>query len=712
SGGATLGLMISAPLSDALAAAAGGSATGETMTFNPFVMISPDGTVTVLSKHLDKGQGTLSGLASLVAEELDADWAQMKGDFAPSNPALYNNKAWGPYQGTGGSTGIANSFMQYREAGATARAMLVEAAAQEWAVPASEITIEAGVLSHPSGKTGGFGDFAAAASALPVPTDVPLKDPADFKLIGKLNHKRLDTTSKSDGSAMFTQDIHLPNMLTAVIAHAPKFGATVASYDDSAARAIPGVEEVVQVPQGIAVLARNTWTAMQGREALSIEWDESAAETRSSAQMLEEYRVLADQPGIVAEDIGDANAALASAETVLEATFEFPFLAHAPMEPMNAVADLKPGQSLEVWTGSQLQTLDHHVAATIAGLEMDKVQIHTVFAGGSFGRRATPSADFVSEAVAIAVAINGRAPVKLVWSREDDIQGGYYRPLYVHKIKAGLDGDGNIVGIHHRIVGQSILSGTPFEAMISPDGVDATSVEGAKELPYAVGAHRLEVHNTKVGVPPLWWRAVGSTHTAYVVETMMDRLAKAAGVDPLEFRLRNMANHPREAGALRLAAEKAGYGTKQLPEGVYQGIAVHKSFGSYVAQVAEVRMDDSGEVEKVERVVCAIDCGLAVMPDQVAAQLEGGVGYGLGAVLRNQITLTDGAVDQSQFYDYEPLRISEMPIVESHIVPSAEPPTGTGEPGLPPLAPAIANAVFQGSGREMNMLPFTENGQV
>ena len=546
--------------------------------------------------------------------------------------------------------------------------------------------------------------------------EVELKSPAAFTLIGKTRHKRLDSADKSRGAATYTQDIHRPGMLVAVVARAPKFGAKVASYDDRAARAVPGIEDVVQIPQGLAVLARNTWTAIQGRNALDITWDTSGAETRSTDQMLAEYRALAEQPGLVAQDridpdLGNADAALAKAEMVLEATYEFPFLAHAPMEPMNAVADLKPGQSLELWTGSQLQTLDHSIAAGIAGLEWSQVKIHTLFAGGSFGRRANPTSDFVNEAVHVAVAIGGRAPVKLVWTREDDIRGGYYRPMYVHKIRAGLDGEGKIVAIHHRIVGQSILTGTPFEAFLIKDGIDSTSIEGANELPYKVGAHRLEVHNTDVAVPVLWWRSVGSTHTAYVIETMMDRLAHAAGVDPVAFRLRNMEHNPRETAVLQLAAEKAGWHEAPPPAGLHRGVAVHKSFGSYVAQVADVRVGNDGGI-KVERVVCGIDCGLAVMPDQIAAQMEGGIGYGLGAVLRNRITLDEGEVQESQFFDYEPLRIGDMPRIETHIVPSTEPPTGAGEPGTPPVGPAVANAVFQATGRAINVLPFSEHGLV
>ena len=673
--------------------------------------IGPDGTVTVLVKHLDKGQGTLSALTTLVAEELDADWDSMRAEFAPADNKVYKNLFMGEMQGTGGSTGVPNSFMQYRQAGAAAKAMLREAASKAWGVPPGEITVAEGVLAHASGKSASFGEMAAAAAGHTPPESPELKTPDQFRLIGNRAHRRIDTPAKTRGETTYTQDVQLPGMLVAVLQRPPKFGATAAAIDDSASRAVKGVVDVVSVPRGVAVLATNTWAALQGRDALGIEWDESKAETRSTDELLAEYRALLDREGPVAADAGDTEAGFAEAAHIVESTFEFPYLAHAPMEPLNAVADLKPGQSLEVWTGSQLQTGDHNVAAAIAGLPLESVKIHTLFAGGSFGRRATPNSDMVTEAVQVAMAIEGRAPVKVVWSREDDIQGGFYRPMYLHRIKAGVDSDGQIVAWHHRIVGQSIVTGTSLEAFLVKDGIDGTSVEGAVELPYAIGAHRLELHTTDVGVPVLWWRSVGSTHTAYAVETMMDRLAAAAGQDPVAFRLKALKDNPREHEVLRLAAEKAGWGKKAMPPGLFRGAAVHKSFGSYVAQVADVRLREDGTV-KVEKVVCAIDCGIAVTPDQIVAQMEGGIGFGLGAILRNRITLTEGAVDQSQFFDYEPLRISDMPHVETHIVPSAEAPTGVGEPGTPPIGPAVANAIFAGTGRQIDSLPFTDHGLV
>ncbi len=431
-------------------------------------------------------------------------------------------------------------------------------------------------------------------------------------------------------------------------------------------------------------------------------WDETTGETRGSDQIMAEYKQLAAQPGAVARQEGDADAALAGAAKVLEADYEFPFLAHAPMEPLDCVVQLGEGVA-DIWAGSQIPTVDQGAAAAILELEPQQVRIHTMFAGGSFGRRATPNADMVSEAVGVAKAIGGRAPVKLVWTREDDIQGGRYRPMYFHRLRAGLDDQGRLVAWQHRIVGQSIVRDTPFAGMIQ-NGIDPTSVEGANTLPYHVPNITVDLHTTDVGVPVLWWRSVGSTHTAYSTEVFIDELAEAAGKDPVDFRLELLGEHPRHAGVLKLAAEKAGWG-EAPPAGRTRGIAVHESFNTYVAEVAEISISEGGAI-KVEKVVCAVDCGLAVNPDQVKAQMEGGIAYGLGAVLHNALTLTDGRVDQSNFHDYQPLRMNEMPEVEVHILSSPEAPTGVGEPGVPPIGAAVANAVYKATGRRIRSLPF------
>lgn len=699
-GGAAAGLIIGANLPLARAAAATGA---QTTQLNPFVIISPDSTVLVLSKHLDKGQGTASGLATLVAEELDAAWAQMTVDFAPADARVYNNLAFGQVQGTGGSTSIANAFEQYRAAGATARAMLIAAAAKAWNVPASEITIEDGVISHASGKSGPFGMFAADAAAMPVPEKPELKSPDRFTYIGK-SFPRLDVKMKTEGAPIYALDLRRDNMLVAAVARSPKFGGKVKSFDASAAKAVNGVVDVVQIPTGVAVLARSTWPAFKGREALDVEWDFSDAETRGSDALFAQYRDLAGTPGKVFHAHGDVEAALAGAAQVVEGAFEFPYLAHAPMEPHDVVIEVDGGE-VHVWTGSQMQTVDQSVTAQILGLKPEDVHIHTLWAGGSFGRRAQYDSHIVAEAAMLAAASGRKEPIKIQWSREDDIRGGYYRPMYVHRVRAGLDADGNLIAWHHRIVGQSILTGTLFEEFLVHDGIDETSVEGVKDFPYEVPNFTGELHTVKVGVPTLWWRSVGHTHTAYVVETMMDDVARAAGRDPVEFRLALLKDKPRHVGVLKLAAEKAGW-DKPLPEGRFRGIAVHESFSSFVAEVAEVSLGD-GDDYKVEKVVCAVDCGLAVNPDNIAAQMEGGIGFGLGHAIRNEITLTDGEVDQGNFDTYEPMRITDMPVVETHIVPSSEKPTGVGEPGTPPVVPAVSNALFSATGKRRRKLPFT-----
>lgn len=671
---------------------------------NAFVRIDANGWVTVLAKHFEMGQGTYTGLATLVAEELDADWTRVRTEGAPANAQLYKNFLFG-VQGTGGSTAMANSFEQYRKAGAAARAVLVEAAAAAWGVPAADIRVENGVVLHTaSGRSGHYGEFIAAAAKLAPPFEVKLKDPKDFKLIGKALPRK-DTAAKTTGQAQFTMDVTRPGMLTALVAHSPRFGATVGSVDDKAARAIRGVVDVVQIPQGVAVLANGFWPAKQGRDALVITWNEDRAEKRGSDELIADFAKRAEGQGLPARRDGDAAVALSQASQTISAQYVFPYLAHTPMEPLDCVVELKPN-GVEIWAGSQLQTVDQMVAASIAGVRPEDVIIHTLYAGGSFGRRATASADAVAEAVSIAKAINGRAPVKLLWTREDDLTGGKYRPLAVHKATLGLDASGAITGWSHHIVAQSIIAGTPFAAMMK-DGIDPTATEGVADSPYAIPNFRVDLTMPEVGVPVLWWRSVGHTHTAFVMETLMDRAAKAAGKDPVEFRRALLSKHPRHLGVLNLVAEKAGWGTP-LPAGTARGIAVHESFKSFVAQVAEVRLDGRGGFV-VERVVCAVDCGLAINPDVIRAQVEGGIGYGLSAALAEEITLTDGVVDQANWDSYTLLRINQMPKIEVHIVASGEAPTGIGEPGLPPIAPAIANALFALTGKPVERLPFARS---
>lgn len=668
-----------------------------------FVRIGADDRVTVIVKHLDKGQGIATGLTTLVAEELDADWAQMGFEFAPADAARYANLAWGPVQGTGGSTALAGSWVQLRKAGAAARAMLVEAAAAEWGVPAGEITIARGRIAHAgSGREAGFGAFAEAAARLPVPSDPALKPPERWIYIGK-HAPRIDTPEKITGRAIYSIDVRREGALTALVAHPPLFGARVASFDAAEARAVPGVVDVVAIPSGVAVLAHDTWSAMKGRKALRVTWDESRAETRSTEELAAEFRALADRPGTVAARVGEAGEALARAAQVVEAEHVFPYLAHATMEPMGGTIERRADGTIAAYGAFQIPTIDQAAIAGLFGTTPDRVHMETVYAGGSFGRRAVPSADWVMEAAHILKASGERAPIKLVWTREDDMAAGHYRPLVVHKVRAGLDAQGRISGWMHRIVGKSIMLGSPFEALIMASGVDPTSVEGAQATPYAIPDRRLEVHNSRELVPVLWWRAVGHTHNAHVMETMIDALAHAVGQDPVAYRLALLEGAPREAAVLRLAAEKAGWDGGAMGANRGRGVAVHRSFGSAVAMVAEVEVD--GTAIRVPRIVAAVDCGIPVNPDVIRAQVEGSVGFALSSVLRERVSLERGRVQETNFDAYLPTRFSEMPRVEVHIVPSDAEPTGIGEPAVPTLGPAIANAVFAATGRRVNSLP-------
>jgi len=713
--GLTLGIVTAGPWTQAPAA---GTAIGGVLGAraiprggfepNAFVRIGVDNSVTVIAKHLEMGQGTYTGLPTLIAEELDADWKQVRVEGAPADAARYNNLQMGKIQGTGGSTALANSYEQLRKAGATARAMLVTAAARRWRVPPESVSVTRGVVMHKaSGRKASFGQLAADAAKLAVPANVNLKGPGEFIYIGK-HVARTDSRAKSNGAAIFTQDVKLPGMLTALVAHPPRFGAKVKSFDASKTKAVKGVADVVALPQGVAVLANDFWSAKKGRDVLTIEWDEADAFKLGSTAIMDEYKKLAATPGVPARKDGDPDGAFPDAANTLEAEFEFPYLAHAAMEPMNCVVRLER-DACEVWNGEQFQTIDQAAVASAVGLKPEQVRINMLYAGGSFGRRANPHSDYVVEAAAIAKAIAGRAPVKLVWTREDDMRAGHYRPMYFHALKGALDAQGNIVAWQQRIVGQSIIAGTAFEAFMVKDGIDATSVEGASTLPYAIPNLSVELHSPKMGVPVQWWRSVGSTHTAFSTETFLDELAAAGGKDPYELRRQLLAKHPRHRGVLELAAQRAGWGkplaeSRTAGERRGRGIAVHESFHTFVAQVAEVTVKPDGKL-KVDRVVCAVDCGVAVNPEVISAQMEGGIAYGLTAALYGAITLADGVVDQSNFHDYLPLRIGEMPRVEVHIVPSQENPTGVGEPATPVIAPAVANAIFAATGKRVRSLP-------
>jgi len=660
---------------------------------NAFVSIHPDNRVILTIKHLEMGQGTYTGLATLMAEELDADWAQIETVAAPANPEKFKNLLFGG-QLTGGSSAIANSYSQMREAGAVARHMLVAAAAAQWQVKPASISVKQGIISHAvSKRSASFGDMAIAAAQQKLPSTVILKDPKDFVLIGKANLARKDT-GKTNGKAIFTQDVQLPNMLTAVVAHPPAFGASLKSVDASTAEKLPGVKAVVTIPSGVAVLADTFWQAKKGRDALNVEWNKPTTEISSPAQMAE-YKKLAQTPGLQARNDGNVAAVLGADKNHLIAEYEFPYLAHAAMEPMNCVLQ-KTATGVEMWYGCQGQSWDQAAVAKVFGLAPEHIKINTLLAGGSFGRRATFNSDYAVELANIVKAWGKSAPVKLVWTREDDTQGGYYRPAYVHRLAASLNSKGDIAAWQQCIVGQAI---TGADAKT----VDRLSVEGAANLPYAIPNILVEAHNTYNAVPVSFWRSVGSTHTAYAVETFIDELAHRAKQDPLNYRLAMLKDHPRHRGVLKLVAERAGWG-KKLPAGHFQGLAVHESFNSYVAQVAEIAKLDNGKF-RIHKITCAVDCGVAVNPDVIRAQMEGGIGFGLSPLMLSEITLDKSQAQQKNFDAYKVIRIQHMPEIEVHIVPSAEAPTGVGEPGTPVVAPAVANALFAATGKRLRKLP-------
>lgn len=674
---------------------------------NAFLRVAPDNTITVIVNRLEFGQGVHTSLPMLIAEELDADWSQMRGELAPAGE-IYKDPALG-IQMTGGSGSIARGFTQYREVGARARAMLVAAAAEQWKVAPSQITTAKGMVLGPNGRKASYGSLAEAAMKQPVPATVVLKEARAYRYIGK-PMRRIDAHAKSTGRQQFGIDFKPENALTVLVARPPVFGAKVTKFDAAAARAVKGVVDVLEVDldlgaRGVAVLATGYWPARQGRDALRAEWDLGGVEKVSSAGQLEEYRKLAKAAGGAVARKADVTP-LANAPHRISAVYEFPYLAHAAMEPLNCVVELKDG-GCTIWAGTQFQTVDQQVVAKLLGLKPEQVTINTMMAGGGFGRRAAATSDWIADAVRIAKAwrVKGKGgPVKVVWSREDDMRGGYYRPSYVHRADIGIDASGQIVAWDHKVVGQSILTGTLFEPMMVRNGIDGSTIEGIG-APYEVPLN-LSVQGVKQNVPVLWWRSVGSTHTAYVMETLIDEAAHLAKVDPVAYRKKLMGDkHARHRAALDLAVEKSGYGTGKLAEGRAWGVAVHESFCTVVAYVVEASVLDG--VPKLHRAVAGVHCNQPVNPLSIEAQVQGSVLMALGMTLPGAaITLKDGVVEQQNFGDYVVPRHHEMPLVEVHIVPSNDPPTGIGEPGLPPLAPAFANAVFRLTGKRLRKLPF------
>jgi len=697
-GGLVIAFFVPAAMRKALAEEAPADAPKPPVSPNAFIRIAPDSSVTVLLKHSEMGQGIWTSIPMVIAEELGCDWSKIQVEHAPAG-ADYAHTAFG-IQMTGGSTSTWESFDQLRTAGAMAREMLLAAGASKLGVKAADCRVEQGFIVAGTKKVS-FGEVAVAAAKLPAPANVKLKDAKDWTVIGKPT-RRLDSKAKTTGKAEFGIDVKRPNQAVALVARAPVFGGTLKKVDATKAKAVPGVIDVVEVPSGVAVLAKHFWAAKQGRDALVLEWDAGAGAAISTPALREEYKKLAATPGAVAKTAGDVDAALKGTPNVIEADYEVPFLAHAPMEPLNCTVEFAKDGSCDIWTGTQFQGVDQMVAAKILGLKPEQVRIHTTFLGGGFGRRANPASDFIAEAVEVAKA--SKRTVKVVWTREDDIHGGYYRPMWLSRFRAAIGEQGKPIAWSHTIVGQSIIAGTPFASAMIKDGIDATSVEGAADSPYlaTIPAHRVDLHSPTSPITVLWWRSVGHSHTAFAVESFLDELAHAAKQDPLEYRRALLPADSRERRALDLAAAKFGWG-QPLPQGHAAGVAVHESFGSYVAQIAEVSIEDNKV--RVHRVVCAIDCGPVVNPLTVEAQMQSGIVYGLSAALHGELTVKDGKVEQSNFHDYPALRLAEAPKMEVHIVPSTDKMGGCGEPGTPPIAPAVGNAVFALTGKRLRQLP-------
>ena len=694
-GGLVLGLHLPQPARSADALRPGDVPA---LRLNAFVRIGPDNSVTVVVNHSEMGQGPYTSVPMMVAEELDADWSKVHYEAAPVAPE-YNHSIFG-IQMTGGSTSTWTEWERVRKAGAAARQMLLAAAAERWNVGTDACRTENSEVIHgESGRRLTYGALAERASQLPAPQNPPLKDRSAYQLVGKPT-PRLDTPDKTNGKAVFGLDVNIPGMLVAVVARPPVFGGKLRSLNADRAKDIPGVRHVIEIERGVAVVADGFWPAKRAREVLEISWDEGPLASLDSRVQREEYAALARKPGVTARKEGDVSSALDGATRKFEAVYDLPYLAHAAMEPLNCVADVRADRA-EVWTGTQFQTPDRDAIVKDTGLKPEQVKLNTMLCGGGFGRRAVPDSHFVREAVQISKAI--QKPVKVIWTREDDMRGGFYRPRAFHSVRAGLDANGLPVAWQHRIVCQSFIVGTPFEAAVIKDGVDHTAVEGAKDLPYDIANLQFDWQMAPAGVPCLWWRSVGHSHSAFVVETFIDELAHAAGKDPLEFRRALLGKHPRHKRVLEFVAEKAGWG-KPVPTGRGRGLALHESFGSFLAHVVEASVDKQGRV-RVHRVVGAIDCGPVVNPDTIRAQIEGGAVFALTAALYGEITLEKGRVQQGNFHQYEMLRMNEMPEVEAHIVPSEERMGGVGEPGVPPVAPALANAIFAATGKRVRTLP-------
>ncbi|MGQ0595101.1 MAG: molybdopterin cofactor-binding domain-containing protein [Gammaproteobacteria bacterium] len=696
-GGLLLSFHLPALMRNAEAAA---TPTANTFAPNAFIRIDRQGRVTLVVHQVEMGQGTYTSLPMLLAEELEVDLAHVQLEHAPPDDKLYANPLVG-FQATGGSTSVRGAWEPLRRAGATARSMLVSAASMIWKVDSNSCRAEKGEVIHvPTGRKLNYGALVDKAATLPVPDQVVLKDPKDFKLIGT-PAKRLDSHDKVNGKAQYSIDVKVPGMKIATVAACPVFGGKLAGVDDGKAKAIKGVHQIVRLDDAVAVVADHMWAAKQGLAALDIRWDEGPNAKLSTADIVQQLEAASQKPGVVARKEspaqGDMAKVMAGAAQKVEAIYQVPFLAHVTMEPVNCTVHVRK-DGCDVWVGTQVATRAQATAAQVTGLPPEKIRVHNHLLGGGFGRRL--EVDFITQAVQIAKQVD--APVKVIWTREEDIQHDIYRPYYYDRLAAGLDGQGLPIAWSHRVTASSILARWLPPAF--KDGLDFDAVEGAAELPYALPNVLVDyVRQEPPGIVTGWWRGVGPTHNIFVVESFIDELAAAAKKDPVEYRRALLGKSPRAWAVLDLAAEKAGWG-QPLPRGHGRGVSVQHAFGSYLAQVAEVAVSKEGEV-RVQRVVCAVDCGICVNPNTVKAQMEGGIIFGITAALFEEITIKDGRVEQHNFNDYRILRINEAPVVEVHLVKSAESPGGIGEPGTSAIAPAVTNAIFAATGKRIRKLP-------
>lgn len=679
--------------------------TGPISAFSPnaFIKIGTDESISIIANHSEMGQGIYTSLCQLVADELEVEWENIKVEHAPIDPA-FNHTLMGPIQATGNSMSALSEWTRMRQVGASTKQMLVRAAAEEWGIDPSECLVESGVVKA-NGKSLTYGALAEKASALTPPDleSVSLKDPKDFNYISK-PVKRLDTRIKSNGEAIFGMDVAIPNMLVAVIARPPVvYGSKVHTFDPASAMAVPGVKHVVEIDRGVAIVADGFWNAKKGRDALKVTWENGPNGSLSTENQGEDYANLIKNKGIIAEERGNLSEGFGQAVKTINATYELPYLAHTTMEPMNCIADVRE-DGCDIFLGTQMPTLDQYTASQYSGFPPEKIKVNNQYLGGGFGRKSVLDGHIAAEAVQVSKAVG--APVKIIWTREDDIRGGYYRPRSLSTIKASVNKDGNPIAWEHHITVQSFVKGTALEQMLVHEGVDHLAVEGVNQTPYKIPNFKVTWHEAEAKVPCLWMRGVGHSFNAFCMETMIDELAEAAGKDAYEFRKELLLEDARSSDTLTLAVEKSKWGQK-LPEGHALGMAIHSSYGSCVAQVAEVSIVDGWP--KVHNVVAAIDCGPYINPDAVKAQIEGSVIFGLTSALYGELTLANGATQQSNFHDYRMVRMHESPFVDVHIVESSKEMGGVGEPGVPPIAPAVANALYKLTGKRMYSLPFTKH---